>query len=77
MFEGIIRRQTAKQERQLEAWMTKRQREHALPGDVAMTPDVPCGEGQQMDVFQPKDAEGVLRCWWTSTAAASCWERKR
>ena len=60
MWEGIIRRQTAKQERQLEAWMTKRQREHALPGDVAMTPDVPCGEGQQMDVFQPKDAEGVL-----------------
>ena len=60
MWEGMIRRQTAKQERQLEAWMTKRQREHALPGDVAMTPDVPCGEGQRMDVFRPKDAEGVL-----------------
>ena len=60
MWEGMIRRQTAKQERQLEAWMTKRQREHALPGDVTMTPDVPCGEGQRMDVFRPKDAEGVL-----------------
>ena len=53
MWEGMIRRQTAKQERQLEAWMTKRQREHSLPGDVAMTPDVPCGEGQQLDVIQP------------------------
>ena len=60
MWEGMIRRQTAKQERQLEAWMTKRQREHPLPGDVAMTPDVPCGEGQRMDVFRPKDAKGVL-----------------
>ena len=60
MWEGMIRRQTAKQERQLEAWMTKRQREHSLPGDVTMTPDVPCGEGQRMDVFRPKDAEGVL-----------------
>lgn len=60
MWEGMIRRQTAKQERQLEAWMAKRQREHSLPEDVAMTPDVPCGEGQRMDVFRPKDAEGVL-----------------
>ena len=60
MFEGIIRRQTAKQERQLEAWMTKRQQEHPLPGDVTMTPDVPCGAGQRMDVFRPKDAKGVL-----------------
>ena len=60
MWEGMIRRQTAKQERQLEAWMAKRQREHPLPGDVTMTPDVPCGAGQRMDVFRPKDAEGVL-----------------
>ena len=60
MWEGMIRRQTAKQERQLEAWMAKRQQEHPLPGDVTMTPDVPCGAGQQMDVFRPKDAEGVL-----------------
>lgn len=60
MWEGMIRRQTAKQERQLEAWMAKRQQEHPLPGDVTMTPDVPCGAGQRMDVFRPKDAEGVL-----------------
>ena len=60
MFEGIIRQQTARQERKLEAWLTKRQREYRLPEDVAVTPDVPCGEGQRMDVFRPKDAEGAL-----------------
>ena len=60
MLEGMIRRQTAKQERQLEDWLARREREHPLPEGVTMTADVPCGEGQRMDVFRARNAQGVL-----------------
>lgn len=64
MFEKMIRTRTAQQSQQLEDWLKKHSAEHPLPDDVEVRENIDyMGDGARfhmMDVYRPKNAEGML-----------------
>ena len=62
MMEAMIRKQTAKQARQLEDWLAKHDAAHPFPANVELTADVAYAEdarpAHRMDIYRLRGSEG-------------------
>ncbi len=64
MLENMVKKQTEKQERMLESWQEKHDRENPFPEDVRLTADVDyVGDGKpchRIDIYRPEESREKL-----------------